>query len=65
MAPSISPGEIDYLLAFEAAEGLRLAPSLAPDGLAIVNTQQIVPPSHRPGPTRTRSTRSSEWSTKA
>ena len=44
VAPSISPGEIDYLLAFEAAEGLRLAPSLAPDGLAIVNTQQIVPP---------------------
>jgi indolepyruvate ferredoxin oxidoreductase, beta subunit len=44
IAPSISPGEIDYLLAFEAAEGLRLAPSLAPGGLAIVNTQQIVPP---------------------
>jgi indolepyruvate ferredoxin oxidoreductase beta subunit len=44
MAPSISPGEIDYLLAFEAAEGLRLAPSLATGGLAIVNTQQIVPP---------------------
>ena len=44
IAPSISPGEIDYLLAFESAEGLRLAPSLAPGGLAIVNTQQIVPP---------------------
>ena len=44
IAPSISPGEIDYLLAFEAAEGLRLASSLAPGGLAVVNTQQIVPP---------------------
>jgi indolepyruvate ferredoxin oxidoreductase beta subunit len=44
IAPSISPGEVDYLLAFEAAEGLRLAPSLAPSGMAIVNTQRIVPP---------------------
>ena len=44
VAPSISPGEVDYLLAFEAAEGLRVAPSLMPDGVAIVNTQQIVPP---------------------
>jgi indolepyruvate ferredoxin oxidoreductase beta subunit len=44
VAPSISPGEVDYLLAFEAAEGLRLAPSVVPGGVAIVNTQQIVPP---------------------
>ena len=44
IAPVISPGEVDYLLAFEAAEALRLAPSLAPDGKAIVNTTQIVPP---------------------
>ncbi len=44
IAPSISPGEVDYLLAFEAAEGLRLAPSVTPGGVAIVNTQQIVPP---------------------
>lgn len=44
VAPSISPGEVDYLLAFETAEGLRLAPSVAPGGVAIVNTQQIVPP---------------------
>ena len=44
VAPSISPGEVDYLLAFEAAEGLRAAPALTPDGVAIVNTQQIVPP---------------------
>jgi indolepyruvate ferredoxin oxidoreductase beta subunit len=44
VAPSISPGEVDYLLAFEAAEGLRAAPSLTPEGVAIVNTQQIVPP---------------------
>ncbi len=44
IAPSISPGEVDYLLAFESAEGLRAAPSLVPGGVAIVNTQQIVPP---------------------
>lgn len=44
VAPSISPGEVDYLLAFEAAEGLRLAPSLTESGVAIVNTQEIVPP---------------------
>lgn len=44
LAPAISPGEVHYLLAFEAAEGLRRAPSLAPDGVAIVNTQYIVPP---------------------
>ena len=44
VAPCISPGEVDYLLAFEAAEGLRLAPSVVPGGVAIVNTQQIVPP---------------------
>ena len=44
VAPSISPGEVDYLLAFEQAEGLRLAPSVVPGGVAIVNTQQIVPP---------------------
>ena len=44
IAPSISPGEVDYLLAFEQAEGLRLAPSVVPGGVTIVNTQQIVPP---------------------
>jgi indolepyruvate ferredoxin oxidoreductase, beta subunit len=44
VAPSISPGEVDYLLAFESAEGLRLAPSVVPGGIAIVNLQQIVPP---------------------
>jgi len=44
VAPSISPGEVDYLLAFEAAEGLRFAVSVQPGGVAIVNTQQIVPP---------------------
>jgi len=44
IAPVISPGEVDYLLAFEAAEGLRWAPSVAVGGVAIVNTEQIVPP---------------------
>ena len=43
-APVISPGEVDYLLAFEAAEGLRWAPALAATGLAVVSTQHIVPP---------------------
>ncbi len=49
VAAVISPGEVDYLLAFEAAEGLRLAPSLVDGGVAIVNTQQIVPPLARDG----------------
>jgi len=44
VAPSISPGEVDYLLAFEAAEGLRFSPSVVAGGVAIVNTQRIVPP---------------------
>ncbi len=44
VAPSISPGEVDYLLAFEAAEGLRFAVSVRRAGVAIVNTLQIVPP---------------------
>ena len=44
VAPSISPGEVDYLLAFEAAEGLRFAVSVRPGGVAIVTAQQIVPP---------------------
>lgn len=44
VAPSISPGEVDYLLAFEAAEGLRWAPSVVAVGVAIVNAEQIVPP---------------------
>ena len=44
VAPSISPGEVDYLLAFEAAEGLRFAVSVHPGGVVIVNRQQIVPP---------------------
>ena len=38
IAPSISPGEVDYLLAFEAAEGLRLAPSVVPGGVTLVVT---------------------------
>lgn len=44
VAPTISPGEVDFLVAFEVAEGLRHAPSLRPGGVAIVTTQQIVPP---------------------
>jgi indolepyruvate ferredoxin oxidoreductase, beta subunit len=44
IAPTISPGEVDFLLAFEIAEGLRWAPSVADEGVAIVNTERMVPP---------------------
>lgn len=44
MAPAIAPGTADVLLAFEAAEGLRWVKWLRPQGLAVVNTQRIIPP---------------------
>lgn len=44
MAPAIAPGTADVLLAFEAAEGLRWINWLRPQGLAVVNTQRIIPP---------------------
>lgn len=43
-APAIAPGTADILLAFEAAEGLRWVNWLRPEGLAVVNTQRIIPP---------------------
>jgi len=43
-ASEITPGEVDLLLALEAAEALRWSHWLAPSGLAIVNTLRAVPP---------------------
>ncbi len=44
LASEISPGEVDLLLALEAAEALRWSHWLAPTGRAIVNTLRAVPP---------------------
>lgn len=44
LAPAIAPGTAHVLLSFEAAEGLRWVNWLRPDGLAVVNTQRIIPP---------------------
>lgn len=43
-ASEIAPGQVDLLLAMEAAEGLRWCHWLAPTGRAIVNTLRAVPP---------------------
>jgi len=43
-AGEIAPGQVDLLLALEAAEGLRWCHWLAPAGRAIVNTLRAVPP---------------------
>lgn len=42
-APIISPGTVDIIIAFEKLEALRWLGWLAPDGVAIVNTQEIYP----------------------
>jgi indolepyruvate ferredoxin oxidoreductase beta subunit len=44
LASEIVPGEVDLLLALEAAEGLRWCHWIAPGGRAIVNTMRAVPP---------------------
>ena len=44
LASEIAPGEVDLLLAMEAAEALRWCHWLAPTGRAIVNTLRAVPP---------------------
>ncbi|MBW7851506.1 MAG: indolepyruvate oxidoreductase subunit beta [Rhodospirillales bacterium] len=44
MAPAIAPGSADVMIAFEAAEALRCSPFLRPGGIAIVNTQEVIPP---------------------
>ena len=42
-SPIVTPGEADYLLSFEQLEAARAASFLKPDGIAIVNTQCILP----------------------
>jgi len=42
-SPLISPGEVDYLLAFERLEGLRHAEMLRPGGVMLVNDYRIIP----------------------
>lgn len=44
LSPAIAAGSADMLLAFEAAEALRWTHWLRPEGLAVVNTQRIIPP---------------------
>ncbi len=44
LASEIVPGEVDLLLALEAAEALRWSHWIAPGGRAIVNTMRAVPP---------------------
>jgi indolepyruvate ferredoxin oxidoreductase beta subunit len=43
-ASEIAPGQVDLLLALEAAESLRWSHWLAPTGRAVVNTLRAVPP---------------------
>jgi len=43
-ASEIAPGQVDLLLALEAAEALRWSHWLAPTGRAVVNTLRAVPP---------------------
>ncbi len=44
-SPLIEPGTADLLIAFEKLEALRFAHFLAPGGAAVVNVQEILPPS--------------------
>jgi len=44
-SPLIEPGTADLLLAFEKLEALRFLHVLAPGGAAVVNAQEILPPS--------------------
>ena len=44
LASEITPGEVDLLLALEAAEALRWSHWLAPHGRAVVNILRAVPP---------------------
>ncbi len=43
-SPMVPQGSIDFLLAFEQAEGLRAIPNLKNGGVVITNTQTIIPP---------------------
>ena len=42
-SPLISPGEVDYFVAFERLEALRYANMLRPDGMLLVNDYRISP----------------------
>ena len=42
-SPLIPEGSVDFLLSFEALEGLRYLPYLASNGTAIINTLQLFP----------------------
>jgi indolepyruvate ferredoxin oxidoreductase, beta subunit len=42
-SPLIKEGEVDFLLAFEKLEGVRWASYLKPDGIAIINNQDVPP----------------------
>lgn len=44
LAPAITPGTAHLMIAFEVAEALRCSPYLRADGVAVVNTQQVIPP---------------------
>ncbi|HEY7586986.1 MAG TPA: indolepyruvate oxidoreductase subunit beta [Candidatus Deferrimicrobiaceae bacterium] len=44
-SPLIEPGKADLLVAFEKMEALRFAHYLKPGGAALVNAQEILPPS--------------------
>lgn len=51
-SPLIEPGAVDLLVAFEKMEALRFAHYLAPGGTALVNAQEILPPSVSTGADR-------------
>lgn len=51
-SPLIEPGTADLLLAFEKLEALRFLHYLAPGGAAVVNAQEILPPSVATGKER-------------
>ncbi|MGI6615493.1 MAG: indolepyruvate oxidoreductase subunit beta [Dethiobacteria bacterium] len=42
-APLVPKGEADFLLAFEKLEALRFLPWLSPEGMVVVNCQEIKP----------------------
>jgi len=44
VASEITPGQVDLLVALEAAEGLRWSHWLAPSGRLVVNTLRVEPP---------------------
>ncbi|MGA1792059.1 MAG: indolepyruvate oxidoreductase subunit beta [bacterium] len=49
-SPLIKKGSADFMLALEVVESIRFADFLAPDGLALVSTQRIIPITVSAGP---------------